>query len=78
MRKGWTAGIHLLPTLVDGLPFPWCRSVVVYSALEVPVALRGYPSLRRGLEVPAGAMWARNAVLSVGGGEDGDRFAGEQ
>lgn len=75
VRRGWTAGMHWVPTLVDGRPFPWCRSVVVYSAWETPVALRGYPSLRRGLEVPAGAMWARDAVLSAG---QGGRFACEQ
>lgn len=60
--------MHLVPTLVDGQPFPWCQSVVAHSAWKAPVALRGDPSLHRGLEVPAGAMWARDAVLSVGGG----------
>lgn len=75
---GWTAGMHLVPALVDGRPFPWCRSVVVHSAWKAPVALRGNPSLRWGLEVPAGAMLARIAVLSVEGGGEGDRFACEQ
>lgn len=67
--------MYLVPTLVDGRPFPRCRSVVVHSAWKAPVALRGDPSLRWGLEVPAGAMWARNPVLSEG---EGARYACEQ
>lgn len=69
--------MHLVPTLVDRRPFPGCRPVVDHSAREAPVALRGDPSLHQGLELPAGAMWARNPVLSVGEG-GGRVFAREQ
>lgn len=69
--------MHLVPTLVDGRPFPGCRPAVDHSARKAPIALRGDPSLGQGLELPAGAMWARNPVLSVGVGE-GKGFAREQ
>lgn len=69
--------MHLFPTLVDGRPLPGCRPVVDHSAWKAPVALRGDPSLRGGLELPAGAMWARNPVLPVGDG-GGKGFACEQ
>lgn len=56
--------MRLLPSLVEGWPFPWSCSVVHHPVWETPAGVRVGPSLWRGsLKLPVVAMQARSPVL---------------
>lgn len=56
--------MRLLPSLVEGWPFPWSCSVVHHPVWETPAGVRVGPSLWRGsLKLPVVAMQARTPVI---------------